>query len=130
MLRPSGRATAGGVLRDFAGRILQTYTLNLGKCSITRAELRGAVEDMCIAWDMGIRKLEIQLDSAAAIQILTAQIPRITNAWRWLLNSATYMHEIGRLGSACLPRSECSCGLYCRPRPYSTSWQPRNWHSR
>ncbi|CAN0830692.1 Putative ribonuclease H protein At1g65750 [Linum grandiflorum] len=27
---------------------------------------------MCIVWDMGIRKLEIQLDSAAAIQILTA----------------------------------------------------------
>ncbi|CAN0830690.1 hypothetical protein LINGRAHAP2_LOCUS1491 [Linum grandiflorum] len=28
------------------------------------------------------------------------QIPRITNTWRWLLNSATYRHEIGRLGSS------------------------------
>ncbi|CAN0875665.1 hypothetical protein LINGRAHAP2_LOCUS10963 [Linum grandiflorum] len=31
---------------------------------------------MCIAWDMGVRKLEIQLDSAAAIQILTAIEPQ------------------------------------------------------
>ncbi|CAN0918748.1 hypothetical protein LINGRAHAP2_LOCUS31046 [Linum grandiflorum] len=29
---------------------------------------------MCIAWDMGIRKLEIQLDSAAAIQILSTRL--------------------------------------------------------
>ncbi|CAN0878912.1 Putative ribonuclease H protein At1g65750 [Linum grandiflorum] len=75
MGRCSGRSAGRrrGVIRNQAGRILQTYGLNLGQCSITRAELRGAVEGMRIAWDMRIRKLEIQLDSAAAVHILTAR---------------------------------------------------------
>ncbi|CAN0904585.1 hypothetical protein LINGRAHAP2_LOCUS23173 [Linum grandiflorum] len=49
VLWPSIRVTAKGVIRNHVGQILQTYSLNLGQCSITRVELRGAVEDMHIA---------------------------------------------------------------------------------
>ncbi|CAN1145340.1 Putative ribonuclease H protein At1g65750 [Linum perenne] len=40
------RATAGGLLRDAEGRCTLAYTMNLGYCSITRAEMRGALRGL------------------------------------------------------------------------------------
>ncbi|CAN1824284.1 Putative ribonuclease H protein At1g65750 [Linum perenne] len=64
-------ATAGGLLRDEHGRCLMAFTMNLGLCSITRAELRGAVEGIKRAWEAGYRKILLRLDSKAAISLLT-----------------------------------------------------------
>ncbi|CAN1146008.1 Putative ribonuclease H protein At1g65750 [Linum perenne] len=36
-----GKAAAGGILRDSNGKGLLAYTMNLGICSITKAEIRG-----------------------------------------------------------------------------------------
>ncbi|CAN1333967.1 Putative ribonuclease H protein At1g65750 [Linum perenne] len=44
--------------------------MNLGKCSITRAELRGAVSCLQLAWERGYRKIQLQLDSQCAVQLL------------------------------------------------------------
>ncbi|CAN1274277.1 Putative ribonuclease H protein At1g65750 [Linum perenne] len=66
-----GRAAAGGIVRDNEGRGLLAYSMNLGICSITRAELRGALEGIKRAWEAGYRRVEIQSDSKAAIDILT-----------------------------------------------------------
>ncbi|CAL1372499.1 unnamed protein product [Linum trigynum] len=44
--------------------------MNLGACSITRAELRGAVEGLQLAWDAGFRHVRLELDSACACQLL------------------------------------------------------------
>ncbi|CAN1807882.1 Putative ribonuclease H protein At1g65750 [Linum perenne] len=65
------RATAGGLLRDADGRYSLAYTMNLGNCSITRAEMRGALRGLELAWDAGYRKLIVCLDSMAAVQLLT-----------------------------------------------------------
>ncbi|CAN1314503.1 hypothetical protein LINPERPRIM_LOCUS29350, partial [Linum perenne] len=46
VISASGQAVAGGLIRDHQGRCLAAFTLNLGKCSITRAELRGAVSGL------------------------------------------------------------------------------------
>ncbi|CAN0916926.1 Putative ribonuclease H protein At1g65750 [Linum grandiflorum] len=45
--------------------------MNLGCCSITRAEMRGIVEGLKITWSLGIRRIRVQSDSAAAIAILS-----------------------------------------------------------
>ncbi|CAN0914173.1 Putative ribonuclease H protein At1g65750 [Linum grandiflorum] len=45
--------------------------MNLGCCSITRAEMRGIVEGIKLAWYLGIRRIRVQADSAAAIAILS-----------------------------------------------------------
>ncbi|CAN0864164.1 Putative ribonuclease H protein At1g65750 [Linum grandiflorum] len=45
--------------------------MNLGCCSITRAEMRGIVEGLKLAWSLGIRRIRVQSDSAAAITILS-----------------------------------------------------------
>ncbi|CAN1168457.1 Putative ribonuclease H protein At1g65750 [Linum perenne] len=66
-----GRATAGGLARDSNGRCAFAYTMNLGNCSITRAEMRGAIEGLRRAWDVGYRKVLIQLDSQTAITLLS-----------------------------------------------------------
>ncbi|CAI0459471.1 unnamed protein product [Linum tenue] len=44
--------------------------MNLGKCTITRAEIWGALKGLEIAWDAGYRRVELQLDSQTAITLL------------------------------------------------------------
>ncbi|CAN1810414.1 Putative ribonuclease H protein At1g65750 [Linum perenne] len=70
-----GRAAAGGVIRDSSGNCLQAFTMNLGRCSITRAEICGALEGVRRAWEAGHRKLEIQMDSKVAVGILLNRDP-------------------------------------------------------
>ncbi|CAN1162799.1 Putative ribonuclease H protein At1g65750, partial [Linum perenne] len=68
----TGRAAAGGLIRDSGGRCLLAYSMNLGSCSITRAEIRGAIEGLVRAWDASFRKVVLRMDSRAAISILTS----------------------------------------------------------
>ncbi|CAN0906439.1 Putative ribonuclease H protein At1g65750 [Linum grandiflorum] len=71
-LRSSQRnAAAGGVIRDDRGSLVKAFTMNLGCCSIARAEMRGIVEGLKLAWSLGIRRIRVQSDSAAAIAILS-----------------------------------------------------------
>ncbi|CAN1841153.1 Putative ribonuclease H protein At1g65750 [Linum perenne] len=67
-----GRAAAGGLARDSEGRCRFAYTMNLGSCSITRAEIRGASEGLRRAWDAGFRRVELQIDSRVAITLLNS----------------------------------------------------------
>ncbi|CAN1189431.1 Putative ribonuclease H protein At1g65750 [Linum perenne] len=68
----SKKATAGGLLRNMKGRLLFAFTMNLGCCSITRAELRGAIEGLTRTWEAGFRKVVLQLDSKTAIALMTS----------------------------------------------------------
>ncbi|CAN1295011.1 hypothetical protein LINPERPRIM_LOCUS22681, partial [Linum perenne] len=43
---------------DSQGRCLAAFSMNLGKCSITRAELRGALSVLQLAWERGYRKIQ------------------------------------------------------------------------
>ncbi|CAN1181552.1 Putative ribonuclease H protein At1g65750 [Linum perenne] len=45
--------------------------MNLGRCTVTRAELRGAITGLELAWAYGFRKIALQLDSRAAVAILS-----------------------------------------------------------
>ncbi|CAN1146313.1 Putative ribonuclease H protein At1g65750 [Linum perenne] len=72
-----GKAAAGGLLRDREANCLRAYAVNLGACSITRAEIRGALEGIRCAWTEGYRKVEVQMDSQTAIVILLDRRPSI-----------------------------------------------------
>ncbi|CAN1732093.1 Putative ribonuclease H protein At1g65750 [Linum perenne] len=39
-----GSSAAGGLITDSSGNCLHAFTINMGVCSITRAEIRGAIE--------------------------------------------------------------------------------------
>ncbi|CAN1801051.1 Putative ribonuclease H protein At1g65750 [Linum perenne] len=69
-LAHTGSTAIGGLIRDERGVLAQAFCANIGNCSITRAELKAIVEGMKVAWSLGIRKLSIQSDSRAAIEIL------------------------------------------------------------
>ncbi|CAN1838287.1 Putative ribonuclease H protein At1g65750, partial [Linum perenne] len=56
----TGFATAGGLLRNHLGHCSAAFSANLGKCSITRADLRGILHGLDIAWSEGHRKVRIQ----------------------------------------------------------------------
>ncbi|CAN1188488.1 Putative ribonuclease H protein At1g65750 [Linum perenne] len=67
VIHPHSQAAAGGILRTFLGRPVSSFAANLRRCSIMRAELRAAEIGLMIAWDMGFKKVHLQLDSMAAI---------------------------------------------------------------
>ncbi|CAN1165453.1 Putative ribonuclease H protein At1g65750 [Linum perenne] len=46
VLQSSGNATAGGLIRDHLGHCFSAFSANLGRCSITRAELRGILHGL------------------------------------------------------------------------------------
>ncbi|CAN1193141.1 Putative ribonuclease H protein At1g65750 [Linum perenne] len=64
------KATTGGLLRDWVGWCHFAFTMNLGDCSITRAELHGAIRGLEIVWDKGYKRVFVQLDSLAAVSLL------------------------------------------------------------
>ncbi|CAN1856051.1 Putative ribonuclease H protein At1g65750 [Linum perenne] len=68
----SNRTAAGGIIRDHNGRFVTAFSANLGTCSIMRVELRGIAEGTKLAWDRGIRKLRIESDSKAAVEMLSS----------------------------------------------------------
>ncbi|CAL1407399.1 unnamed protein product [Linum trigynum] len=70
VLSPSGKAAAGGLIRDCLGRCSAAFANNLGNCSITAAELKGAVAGLQMAWDKGYRKVHLNLDSSTAMSII------------------------------------------------------------
>ncbi|CAI0456412.1 unnamed protein product [Linum tenue] len=70
VLQPSGKAAAGGLLRDHLGKCKEAFVCNLGTCSITSAELKGAVTGLRIAWERGYRRVHLNLDSTTAISII------------------------------------------------------------
>ncbi|CAN1732174.1 Putative ribonuclease H protein At1g65750 [Linum perenne] len=61
-------AVVGGLIRDDQGRFVLVAT-RLGSCSVVRAEMRGVVDGMALAWDKGIRTLRIQTDSSLAVSL-------------------------------------------------------------
>ncbi|CAI0427097.1 unnamed protein product [Linum tenue] len=67
LLRGGG---GGGLLRNHTGKCLGAYVCNLGHCSITAAELRGALEGLKIAWREGYRKIQLSMNSTTAIKII------------------------------------------------------------
>ncbi|CAN1187401.1 Putative ribonuclease H protein At1g65750 [Linum perenne] len=66
----SGSTAIGGLIWDDQGNFAQAFSANVGICSITRAEMKAVVEGLKLAWGTGIRMLEIQCDSGAALSLL------------------------------------------------------------
>ncbi|CAN1807830.1 Putative ribonuclease H protein At1g65750 [Linum perenne] len=66
----SGKAAAGGFVRNSNGQCLGAFAMNIGYCSITRAELRGAIQGLRLAWVVGVRRVELQVDSMTVVQLI------------------------------------------------------------
>ncbi|CAN1259084.1 Putative ribonuclease H protein At1g65750 [Linum perenne] len=70
VLQPQSLAAGGGIVRDSHGNKIAAFSANFGRCSIMRAELRAAALGLEVAWNSGCRKVNIQVDSTAAINAI------------------------------------------------------------
>ncbi|CAA7029753.1 unnamed protein product [Microthlaspi erraticum] len=69
-----GLAAAGGVLRDGDGRWIGGFALNIGRCNAPMAELWGLYYGLCIAWEKGITRLEVEVDSLMVVGFIKTGI--------------------------------------------------------
>ncbi|CAN1165568.1 Putative ribonuclease H protein At1g65750 [Linum perenne] len=71
VIQPSSSAAAGGLVRDSSGRLKACFSANLGSCTIMRAELRAAAIGLTQAWELGVKKAILYMDSLAAISSIS-----------------------------------------------------------
>ncbi|CAN1354630.1 Putative ribonuclease H protein At1g65750, partial [Linum perenne] len=131
VLKESGSAAAGGLIRDALGRCLAAFSVNLGRCSITRAELRGLIAGLDLSWDRGWRKVAVQCDSRVAIALLSkiTEVRAFRNLmlrdWEVTLNhifregnkAADFLAGVGHNlppGFHLFPISDCNLGYFVR----------------
>ncbi|EOY11431.1 Uncharacterized protein TCM_026608 [Theobroma cacao] len=62
------QAAAGGVLRDSLGQWRGGYTMRLRRCTAYWAELWGECRGLKHAWDLGFRRIVLQVDSKIVVQ--------------------------------------------------------------
>ncbi|KAJ7961972.1 reverse transcriptase [Quillaja saponaria] len=65
-------ANCGGLLRNNMGEWLAGFAANLGQGSNTEAELFGILHGLNLACQMNVRKLELEVDSSTAIELVTS----------------------------------------------------------
>ncbi|CAN1186613.1 Putative ribonuclease H protein At1g65750 [Linum perenne] len=134
-----GRAAAGGLIRDELGRCSCAFTINLGICSITRAELRGIAAGLQLAWDAGHHQVAVQTDSQAVIRLIWEEgvpshqhasevigirdllqrewVVTISHVFREANKSADFLASLGHdrdLGLHLIDVSDCNLGYFVR----------------
>ncbi|CAN1147580.1 Putative ribonuclease H protein At1g65750 [Linum perenne] len=91
--------------------------MNIGCCSITRAELRGAITGLRTAWDLGFRKVEVQVDSMAVLALVNSAENPIRHVYREGNRAADFLADMGfRLppGVHSFPTTDVNLGFYLR----------------
>ncbi|CAN0920998.1 Putative ribonuclease H protein At1g65750, partial [Linum grandiflorum] len=66
-----GAAAVGGLIRNSQGQCIAAFAANLGRCTITRTEIRGAIFGFQLVWDLGFRNVQLQLDLTTTISAIT-----------------------------------------------------------
>ncbi|CAA7012925.1 unnamed protein product [Microthlaspi erraticum] len=69
-----GLAAAGGVLQNAYGEWCGGFALNIGSCTAPLAELWGVYYGLYIAWERGVRRLEVEIDSELVVGFLQTGI--------------------------------------------------------
>ena len=67
-------AGAGGVLRDSVGHWISGFCMKIGESSVLMAELWGLFQGLTLAWDVGIKRLLVEVDSLGVTQMISKQV--------------------------------------------------------
>ncbi|CAI9115790.1 OLC1v1016785C1 [Oldenlandia corymbosa var. corymbosa] len=65
----SQEARAGGLIRNEEGGWVKGFTMNVGTTTVTGAELWGVWQGLILAWEIGARKIIVEVDSSTAIRL-------------------------------------------------------------
>ncbi|XP_015942837.1 heat shock 70 kDa protein [Arachis duranensis] len=67
----NNKAACGGLVRDSSGSFLGGFSVKLDHAtSVTMAELWGVVHGLNLAWDLGCRKVKVDIDSGNALGLV------------------------------------------------------------
>ena len=72
----TGQAMAGGVIRNWCGKNISGFSVHIGLCSITTADLWGIWEGLNLALDLGFRRVELESDSSCTINLVNQKSPK------------------------------------------------------
>ncbi|WCJ44200.1 RNA-directed DNA polymerase (reverse transcriptase)-related family protein [Euphorbia peplus] len=66
----SFRSSAGGLIRDCNGNWIRGFSKKIGSCSVLKAELWGILEGLKMSWDMGLRKVQVEVDNQLCVDLI------------------------------------------------------------
>ncbi|KAE8666137.1 hypothetical protein F3Y22_tig00112507pilonHSYRG00047 [Hibiscus syriacus] len=66
----SKEADGGGAMRHSIGGWLIGLHRNIGRCSTIQAELHAMLDGFLMAWDQGIRHVEVEIGDSEVVRIL------------------------------------------------------------
>ncbi|CAN1155806.1 Putative ribonuclease H protein At1g65750 [Linum perenne] len=67
VIQPQNNVARGGILRNSQGRKMVDFATKFGSCTIMRAELRATILGFEYAWDLGARRVNLQMESLAVV---------------------------------------------------------------
>ncbi|KAH9752901.1 putative ribonuclease H protein [Citrus sinensis] len=68
--KSSGLSSTGGLIRNCYGEWIIGFGMNVGVVTIIGAELWGLYQGLCLAWDNGIRQLQVEVDSLCVTRLV------------------------------------------------------------
>lgn len=69
-----GVAGAGGIIRGASGNWISGFCMKIGEASVIMAKLWGLHQGLILAWNTGIRRLLVEVDSLSVTQMVTKQV--------------------------------------------------------
>ncbi|CAI9090938.1 OLC1v1025834C1 [Oldenlandia corymbosa var. corymbosa] len=79
----TGEARAGGLIRDHRGNWVQGFTVNNGVITLIGAELWGLWQGLLLAWDKGIRRIQVETNSLEAVKLIKEETARLGSMRHW-----------------------------------------------
>ncbi|KAL4275656.1 hypothetical protein AHAS_Ahas20G0129000 [Arachis hypogaea] len=70
VLQASSSGACSGIIRDSNGLVLAGFMMNIGKVTITEAELWAIYMGLKIGIDMGFNKIKVESDSTCAVRLI------------------------------------------------------------
>ncbi|XP_016178547.1 uncharacterized protein LOC107621000 [Arachis ipaensis] len=64
-------AACGGLIRTNEGKWVAGFIANLGNCNVIHAELKGVFHGLEMAWDLGMRRMIVEMDFKEGVEFIT-----------------------------------------------------------
>lgn len=135
----NGVGIAGGLLRDEMGSWKGGVFAYVGHCDILQTEAWGILHTLQLAWDLDIKKLQVESDNEEVVRLITGnesglgfhwpiidKIKEMRN-WRWTINISHIHREANRAADSLVQGSRSIPGtLRLEAPPYHVAEALRN----
>ncbi|KAK6939235.1 Ribonuclease H domain [Dillenia turbinata] len=107
--RSSGKAGAGGLIRDNEGIWITGFHVMVGKTDVLMAEIWGLREGLLLAKKCNLRRVEVESDSATLFKLLNGEVKEDHRLAKIIEECQNIMQEIDAQGIAHICREGNQC---------------------